>query len=350
MWSQQNRMRRSTTSVLMAGTMALVLAGCGASTASSPSAHTSKVKSLKTVGFVCFLAANAFCDTIYRGELQEAAKLHAKFGANIKILYNSPSTDTAEVQLPILSAMLARHPSAMITDVANPSEEIPALQRFDRAGIPVVEVDSTVSNPSVVDSFVGTHVFHGGELAGKSIGEHLHGHGVLGIVDIAPGIVTSNKRAEGAIAYIHKHYPGITILQTQYAGTNNPLSAENVAAAMLVAHPNITAFFGTTGVLASGIGQAVVSKGLKGKVFVQSFDAPPEVVKELKEGVISSTEVQQPLTMGQIAMKYVWDELTGHKSAVKKEVLLPTITATTKNSSDPNIAKYYYIPMKGATT
>lgn len=336
--NRQPQRHRFGTATLVVGAVALLLGGGSQPGIAAPAVPPGGGQ--KTIGFVCAFFANAFCETILRGEREEAAKLHA----NVRIVFEAPTQDTAEYQVPILSAMLASHPDAVITDVTNPSEEIPALKRFGRAGIPVIEVDTAVADPSVVDSFIGTHVVLGGELAGKAIGEHLGGHGMVGIVDLAPGNVTTNKRAQGCIAYLRKHYPGIKILAVQYAGTNDPLAAERDAASMLVAHPGISAFFGTTGLLASGIGRAVINAGKKGKVFVQSFDAPPEVVKLLKQGVISSTEVQEPLIMGRLAMRYALDEIAGNKTAVPKHVLLPTITATTASANDPKIAMYYYIP------
>lgn len=342
MSNRQRQRPRFATAALVVGAVALLLGGGYDRSVAASVAPTAGAK--KTVGFVCAFFANAFCETILRGEKEEAAKLHA----NVQIVFEAPTQDTAEYQVPILSAMLARHPDAMITDVTDPREEVPALQRFKRAGIPVIEVDTAVADPAVLDSFIGTHVVLGGELAGKSVGQHLGGHGLVGIVDLAPGNVTTNKRAQGFIAYLHKHDPGIKILPVQYAGTNDPLSAEKVTASILVAHPGIAAFFGTTGLLASGVGRAVMNAGKKGKVFVQSFDAPPEVVKLLKQGVISSTEVQEPLIMGRLAMHYAWDEMTGRKSAVPKQVLLPTITATTASADDPKIAVYYYIPTVAA--
>ena len=342
MSNRQRQRPRFATAALVVGAVALLLGGGYDRSVAAPVAPTAGAK--KTVGFVCAFFANAFCETILRGEKEEAAKLHA----NVQIVFEAPTQDTAEYQVPILSAMLARHPDAMITDVTDPREEVPALQRFKRAGIPVIEVDTAVADPAVLDSFIGTHVVLGGELAGKSVGQHLGGHGLVGIVDLAPGNVTTKKRAQGFIAYLHAHDPGIKILPVQYAGTNDPLSAEKVTASILVAHPGIAAFFGTTGLLASGVGRAVMNAGKKGKVFVQSFDAPPEVVKLLKQGVISSTEVQEPLIMGRLAMHYAWDEMTGRKSAVPKQVLLPTITATTASADDPKIAVYYYIPTVAA--
>ncbi len=72
------------------------------------------------------------------------------------------------------------------------------------------------------------------------------------------------------------------------------------------------------------------------------YDAEPLEVNLLKQGVINILVIQNPAMEGSLAVQYAYDALTGHKSAIKKSVLLPNVVATTANASSPMISKYYY--------
>ena len=63
----------------------------------------------------------------------------------------------------------------------------------------------------------------------------------------------------------------------------------------------------------------------------------------LKEGVINVLVIQQPAVEGMDGVKYAYDILTGHKSEVPTSTLVPNVVATTADSSNPAITKYYYL-------
>ena len=123
---------------------------------------------------------------------------------------------------------------------------------------------------------------------------------------------------------------------------DSPTTAESEARSIILAHSGLVGIFGTNLYSAQGAAKGVDAAGDKGKVFVAGYDAEPLEVNLLKQGTINILVIQNPAEEGSLAVQYAYDALTGHKSAIKKSVLLPNVVATTANASNPSVSKYYY--------
>jgi ribose transport system substrate-binding protein len=311
------------------------LAGCGSSspagTSSSPSSSSA---GHGLVAFIPGATGVGFYDALEGGAKAEAAKLGYSF------LYQGSPDFTPAAQTPVVNAVCAKHPKILLIAPTDPVALRPAIQTCLNAGVKVVTVDTALSNTSGLVSAISSDNIQGGEAAAGVIGKALKGHGQVAVFSIDGTTTTQVERVKGLKEGL-AHYPGISIVSSQFTGQPETVS-ETDTKAVMTAHPQVKALFGAAETNAEGAAQALSSLGDTGKLTVVGYDADPSAVSLLKSGAISALVIQQPALEGQLGVEYANDALTGHTSLIKTSVLLPNILVTTAQSRDPSYTKYYY--------
>jgi ribose transport system substrate-binding protein len=282
------------------------------------------------------ITTDAFYITLHNGAFA-AAK--AK-GINLTYQGTAQQGAAPSVQVAIVHAVLATKPKGLIISPANITALDPPVEEFKNAGIPVVAVDTTISNASLLVTQITSNNFQGGELAADTIAKAHNSTGQVAVENVPPGVSTTDARLAGFKAELKK-YPKMSIVGVENDNGEATL-AEAQAKSLMLSHPSLVGIFGTNLDGGQGAGDAVVADNKKGKVTVVAYDAEPAEVTLLKQGVVSALIIQQPTIEGQDAVKYLYDYLAGDKSMIPKKVLVPNVVATTQNASDPNISKYFY--------
>ena len=214
------------------------------------------------------------------------------------------------------------------------------MDEFVKAGIPVIAVDTTLKNTSILTSAISSDNYQGGEAAADTIAKLAHDKGQVAVINVEKGVSTTDLRQSGFLSEMKK-YPNMKVVAADY-DKDSLTTAETLSRGLLLSHPGLVGIFGTNLYSAEGAGKGVDAAGMKGKVFVAGYDAEPAEVTLLKQGVINILVIQNPAEEGSLAVQYAYDFLTGHKSLIKKSVYLPNVVATTANAGNPKISAYYY--------
>ena len=310
---------------------------------SAPVAQAStgiQAKAVSTKGWnfvdVPGLTTDAFYITLHNG-----ARAYAKsLGINLKYQGTAQEGASPSVQVGIVHGILATKPKALIISPANVTALIAPIKQFHQAGIPVVAVDTTISDASLLVTQITSNNTQGGQLAAKTIAQQHHFQGEVAVENVPPGISTTDARLAGFEAQMKK-YPKMKIIGVENDNGEASL-AEAQTKSLILGHPNLVGVFGTNLDGGQGAGDAVVADSKKGKITVVAYDAEPAEVQLLKQGVVSALIIQQPTLEGRDAVKYAYDYLSGKKSAIPKKVLVPNGVATTQNANNPNVSKYFY--------
>ncbi|MGH9059357.1 MAG: ABC transporter substrate-binding protein, partial [Acidimicrobiales bacterium] len=244
-------------------------------------------------------------------------------------------------QTPVVNALFAQHPSALIIAPTDSTGMKAPIQQFTKANIPVVSVDTTLKDTSILDARITSDNTQGGKAAADTLAKLAHGKGSVAIINVNPGVSTTDARQAGFIKEMQTKYPNMKIVAKEY-DQDSATKAATEASSIMLANPNLVGIFGTNVFSAEGAGKAVQSAHKGGKVFVAGYDAEPAEVKLLKSGVINALVMQQPAKEGSLAVQDAYDILTGKKSQVTKSVTLPNVVATTKTASNPDVSKYFY--------
>lgn len=304
--------------------LALAAAPAGAARAAGPA----------TIALVPGITTDAFYITMQRGAAEEAKKL------GDTLIWQGGSSFSPETQIPVLQALLAKHPAALLIAPTDVTALINPIRQFVNTHIPVIAVDTTISDASLLTSQITSNNVQGGEAAANAIAAFAHEAGDVAVINVKPGISTTDARQKGFIAAIAK-YPKMKVVAIEY-DDDSPTRAFTEAQLLLLKYPGLKGIFGTNVFSAEGVGKAVSASGRKGSVDVVGYDAEPDEVKLLKEGVITTLIIQQPAAEGALAVQYAANILAGKISAVPKSVQLDNVVATTATAEDPNVVRYFY--------
>lgn len=332
----------------IAALAALALAACGSSKSSSSAAGSSSGSSSSsassgssgshkniTIALVPGLTVDPFYITMHAGAAQEAKTL------GVNLIWQGGTTFSPTAQLPVVTSVLAKSPSALLIAPTDVNALKAPIQKFVNAGIPVIAVDTTINDTSILTAQITSNNTQGGAAAADAIAKLAHDKGDVAVDNVNPGISTTDARAAGFINEIKK-YPNMHVVATEY-NNDSATTAESQVRNLLLAHSNLVGVFATNLYGAQGAGTAISAVGKSGKVFVAAYDAEPATVNLLKKGAINVLVIQQPAVEGKDAVLYAYDKLTGKSSAFPKKTLVPNVVATTATASNPNVTKYYYV-------
>jgi len=325
---RRNFYRPFAVSVTGVALVALALTGCAAT--SSPSATSAKTA--KSVVYVQGISGNAFFTSVTCGAQAEAKAEGVTFS------FQGGADYSPQSQTPILNAVIAKHPDGIIISPMAGVAMVPPLSQAKQASIKVVFVDSTAADSSLAESFVSSDNTAGGALAAQKVVAELGGKGTVMVMGATPGISTTDARQKGFEAEIAKS-AGITLLPTQFS-ESTPATATAKLSAVIAAHPELNAVFAVSTQEVEGVAVAVKTAGLSGKLGIIGFDTSDPILADVQSGLVTGLVVQEPLSMGKIAMQQMVKSMNGQSTT--PVVNTPFVYLTKDNMNDPSINKFIY--------
>jgi ribose transport system substrate-binding protein len=335
-------MKRSM-AVPTAGAAAVMLlaltVGCSSSSSSSSAAggsttggSTASGKTYKMT-FIQGVAGDGFYVTMGCGIQAEAKKL-----GNVTVNIQGPTQFDATLQNPIIESVTAAKPDAILIAPDDVSASHPPIAQAMAAGIKVVLVDTTLSDPSGAVSQISSDNTAGGADAFAAIKELVPGGGQVLVVNTKPGISTTDQRTSG-FAAAAKADSKFSYVGVQYDNDTASLAAQ-VTLAALQKNPNIVGIFATNLFSAEGAATGIRQAGKSGKVKVVGFDAEPNEITALKQGTVQALIAQSPYTIGTNAVDQAVAALTGKTTTPKIGTKFTIITSANLSSAASQAAIY----------
>jgi len=212
-----------------------------------------------------------------------------------------------EKQMQIIENLIQRKVAAICLTPAGSREVIPAILKANRAGIPVLILDTRVDSTALAEAggkvatFIGSDNFDGGRIAGERIIAKLGGIGRVAILEGIPGHETGDSRLRGFHAAIDKA-PGIRIVASQTANWERD-QGYNVFQNILQSHPDVQAVFGCNDMMALGAVEAIAAAGRSADILVIGFDAITDAREAISAGRMEASVAQNPREMGRLAIE-----------------------------------------------
>jgi ribose transport system substrate-binding protein len=332
---EKNRKARGWRSKLATAGAATALVSAALTTgASGLGAATASAATKYTFVLIPGLTIDPFYITMHVGAAAEAKKL----GVTLK--WAGATAFEPTEQIPVVNSVLASKPSALLIAPTDDVALFKPMDAYVKAGIPVIAVDTTLKDTSILTAAISSDNYQGGEAAADTIAKLAHDKGQVAIVNVDKGVSTTDLRQAGFLAEMKK-YKNMSVVATDY-DQDSLTTAETEARGIILSHPGLVGIFGTNLYSAQGAGKGVIAAGDKGKIYVAGYDAEPAEVTLLKQGVVDILVIQNPAEEGALAVQYAYDAVTGKKAAIVKSTLLPNVVATTATANDPSISKYYY--------
>lgn len=244
----------------------------------------------------------------FQSGIADAIQKNVEAAGHKFTLVTAGDETAVSTQVTQIEDLIAKGVDALIVNPMDANAVVPALQKAKDAGIPVVLVDSTISegNEDLYITYVGTDNFNASKIGAEKLTEELGNQGNVIIVRGANGNSVGDARVEGFKAGLGD---GIEIVGEQPGDWSNDI-AKQVTENMLQANPEIAGLFTASDVMLDGILQAMEDAG-RTDIKIMSFDGSDDGKALIEEGLVLGTMAQFPEVMGKTAVDTLLDILDG---------------------------------------
>ena len=277
-----------------------------------------------------------FFVTMANGASAEAKKLGITFS------WQGPSSYDPSQQIPILDSVLSAKPQFLIVSPTDANALVWPLKQYQQAGIPVINVDTDVTDTSVRLGLITSDNKIGGTLAAQELAKILGNTGKAFLLCVPPGITTGADRKAGFESVI-KGIAGITYVGSEIYNGSDATDATRVMNAVLAREPDLAGVVACDGIAGLGAATAIKAAGKAGQIKLISFDAGPDLVAALKQGTISALMIQRSADIGAMAVDDAVRYLNGDHN-IAPETLVPYVVGTKDNIDSPDVQKYLFAP------
>ncbi|HEX8135182.1 MAG TPA: ABC transporter substrate-binding protein, partial [Actinomycetes bacterium] len=251
----------------------------------------------------------------------------------------APDEFDASLQTPVVNAVVAKKPDAILVAPTDTKAMIPPLTIAKQAGIKLIFVDTTTENGAeLAESEIASDNEEGGREAARTLAKLTGGKGSVFVVNVKPGISTTDARAKGFEEEI-KNTPGLKYIGQEYSNDKPEIAAAKTTAA-LAAHPDLVGVFGTNLFSAEGAATGLRSAGASQRVKVVGFDAGPKQVQDLEQGIVQALIAQKPADIGKAGVEQAIHALKGEP--VQKKIGTGFVVVTKENMSNPDVQPFLY--------
>ena len=294
-----------------------------------------------TIALIPGLTTDAFYITMRKG-----AEMAAK-AVGCELLFQGAPEFNPTLQVPVLQAVIARQPDAILIAPTDKQQLIAPLQQAVDAGIPVITVDTFIDDGKYQNgtgpgdfplSYIATDNVLGGFLAGLALAKQIGEQGKVYVSNVKPGISTTDQREEGFKAAM-ANFPNVTVLETQF-NDNDANKAASQVQAVFARNGDLAGVFGANLFSAIGAADGVKALGKTGEIRVVAFDAPTRIVDDLKSGLIDLAVAQHPAEIGYYGVMTAYAVI--NDQSVPPQIGTGATIMTKDNIDDPKIAKFVY--------
>jgi len=287
------------------------------------------------ITFIQGVIADQFYVTMECG-MQAAA---ADLGVTLDV--QGPTAFDETLQTPILNAVVQTQPAGIIMAPNDVQAMIAPIQAAIDAGIPVLCVDTTI-NSDIQIADVSSDNVEGGRIAARALAEAIGGAGKVFVVNVKPGISTTDQREQGFREAIEAEFPDIEYLGQEFCDDDANRAAE-ITNAKLQSEPELAGIFGTNLFAAQGAASGIRQQGKQGVVKVVGFDAGEVQVQDLRQEVVDILIAQHPADIGVAGLRLMVEYLDSGVEPDPTEYLTGYSVVTRESIEDPEVAKYLYI-------
>jgi ribose transport system substrate-binding protein len=297
----------------------------GASTGSSSSAAKKNYKMTLIAG----VKGDEFYITMNCGAQAKAKEL------GVTLDFQGPDKFDAGLQTPVVNAVAAKKPDAVLVAPTDTKAMYAPIKQLADAGTKVALVDTTLEQADFAVSQIASDNEGGGKAAADTLSKLIGGKGKVFVVNVKPGISTTDARGKGFEAGAKA--AGLTYVGQEY-DDDDPAKAAAVTKAALAKNPDLKGIFATNLFSAEGAASGIREAGKLGKVKIVGFDAGPKQVEDLKNGIVQALIAQKPAEIGADGVQQAYNALTGKPT--EKQIGTGSVSLTKDNLAENADALY----------
>jgi ribose transport system substrate-binding protein len=278
----------------------------------------------KSMTLIAGVKGDEFYITMNCGAQEEAKKL------GVSLDFQGPNEFDAAQQTPIVNAVAAKKPDAILIAPTDTKAMYAPIKQAADAGSKIVLVDTTLENSSLAASQIASDNEGGGRSAAETLSKLIGGQGKVFVVNVKPGISTTDARAKGFEAGAKE--AGLDYIGQEYS-QDEPAKAASIVKSILAKNPDLKGIFATNLFSAEGAASGLREAGKLGDVKIVGFDAGPKQVEDLKAGLVQALIAQRPAQIGSLGVQQAVNALDDKPV---KEKIGTGFVSITKDNLDQN--------------
>ena len=321
--------------VTMLGLALITVGACSGSAATTAPASASASASAAAANYKLTLIQGVQGDPFYVTMACGAQAEATKEGVTLTV--TGGNKWDATVQKPVIDSVTAAKPDGVMVAPNDSKALLAPLKAMNDAGIKVTFVDTQLDDTSFAQSVISTDNLAGGTLAAKTLAQLIGDKGSVLVVNVDPGISTTDARVKGFTDEM-KNHPNVKVLDDQYTH-DDATAATTITTATLAAHSDLAGVFATNVQNAEGVATGL-KQATNTTVKTIAFDAGPKQIDDLNAGIVQGLIAQDPYGIG---VAGVQQTVLGIKGQATTKAIQTQLAAITKdNVNDPTMAKYLY--------
>jgi ribose transport system substrate-binding protein len=258
-----------------------------------------------SMALIAGVKGDEFYITMHCGAQAKAREL------GVELSFQGPDEFAADQQTPIVDSVAARSPDAILVAPTDTKAMFAPIQQAS-ANSEIVLVDTTLEQPDMAVSQIASDNLEGGREAGRTLLELIGGQGKVMVVNVKPGISTTDARGQGFEEEVEGQ-PGVEYLGQEYS-QDDPAIAAQIVTSTLSKHPDLKGIFATNLFSAEGAASGLRQSGKLGDVKIVGFDAGPKQVEDLEQGLVQALIAQKPAEIGALGVEQAYAALEGEQT------------------------------------
>ena len=228
--------------------------------------------------------------------------------------FDGPAAESdiaAEVNL--VENAINRGVAGIVLAPSDPEALGPVVKRAYQSGIPVVIIDSALSDQykDSYQAFLSTDNCTAGKQVAERMIKDAGTKGKVAVMSYVAGVGSEIGRVGCFQDYIGAN-SDIEIVGPYYS-ESQMAKALNQTTDILAANPDLVGIFGANEPTAVGMGRAIVQAGKAGDLVALGFDGNADLQQFVRDGVLEAIAVQGSFAMGEKGVNTVIDLLNGQK-------------------------------------
>ena len=255
------------------------------------------------IGFVMKTLINEYWSTVKAGIEDEVARLN-EMGIDVEVDIQAGASDSdKEGQLAVLRNMINQKYDVIVVCPISDANLTPGIEEAQKAGIPIVSMNTYFDGDPYVDYYIGASFFAQGQMAAQWIADQNPDGGdvavIMGLADATSAIGCT----DGFEDWIQNNPDsGLKVVDVQSADWDR-VKAQDVTATLLKQYPDLVAVFCNNDVMALGSVEAVKQAGKLDQVMVVGRDGTSEAIASIQSGELAASIGQFPFHMGKTAVQ-----------------------------------------------
>lgn len=260
---------------------------------------------------------NSFFEACRDGGLEAAKDL----GGKIELIYQGPSTPTAEGQIEIIDSLIAQKVDAIAISANDVDALVPICKKAMKAGIKVISFDSGIA----ADGRILHLAPSGDEFIGRSqvrmLAELIDFKGEIAILSASSQATNQNAWISWMKKELEKpDYKDMKLVTTVYGDDLSDKSYRE-AMGLFKSYPNLRGIISPTTVGIAASGKALEDAGLAGKIELTGLGLPSEMKQYIKNGTCRKMSLWNPIDLGYSATYIAYKLLTGDVKGQQGEAM-----------------------------